>query len=707
MKRICSLSALSEGASAEVTAVRAEAAVRRRLYDLGLAPGCRVDCVGASPAGDPRAYRVRGAVLALRQSDADAVRVRPLMDGETRIALCGNPNVGKSTLFNALTGLRQHVGNWPGKTVELASGRCRGRERDYRLTDLPGAYSLFARSPEEKLARDALRGGEFDAAVVVCDASCLLRNMGLVLQVMECCERVLVAVNLLDEAGRRGLTVDLQLLRERLGVPVIGLVAHRKNARQTLLTALDALLDAPPPAEPFRVRYPEGAASRLCERAPCPDGAEELCAAALLKASEAVCEGVCRYREGAAQDRPDRKLDRLLTGRYTAWPLLIALLAFLFWLSAAGANAPSDRLGRLLFSLEAPLRALLLRLKVPEALTALLTEGAYRVLAWVVSVMLPPMAIFFPLFTLLEEAGVLPRAAYDLDRPFQRCRACGKQALCMMMGMGCNAVGVTGCRIIESRRERLLAMLTNSLIPCNGRWPLLIALAALFFAGSSGSPTAALLLTAMMLLSVGMSFLLTRLLSATLLRGESAPFVLELPPYRVPRFGKVIVRSLLDRTLRVLGRAAAVAAPAGALLWLLANVAPGGESLLTRASASLDPAGRVLGMDGAILLAFLLALPANEIVLPVALMIYAAGGALTEPGSLAQLGQTLVKQGWTAWTAGAVMLFSVFHFPCGTTLLTLRKESGSWGWTLLGALLPTALGVLLCLALNGVHQLIS
>lgn len=707
MKRICALSELGEGCSAEVKEVTAEGAVRRRLYDLGLAPGTQVDCVGASPAGDPRAYRARGAVLALRGCDADAVRVRPLEAGATRVALCGNPNVGKSTLFNALTGLRQHTGNWPGKTVALASGRCRGRERTYWLTDLPGAYSLQARSPEEKLARDALRGGDFDAAVVVCDAGCLLRNLGLVLQVMECCERVLVAVNLLDEAERRGLTVDLALLRERLGVPVIGLVAHRRDAKRRLLEALDALFDSPPPEKPYRVRYPAGAASRLCGDDACGDGAEELCASALLRAAEELCDGVCRYRVDAARDRPDRALDRLLTGRFTAWPLLLMLLAFLFWLSVAGANVPSERLGKLLFSLEAPLRALLLRAGLPEVLTVLLTEGAYRVLAWVVSVMLPPMAIFFPLFTLLEEAGVLPRAAYDLDRPFQRCRACGKQALCMMMGMGCNAVGVTGCRIIESRRERLLAMLTNALIPCNGRWPLLIALSSLFFTGALGSLAAALTLTGLLLLSVGMSLLLTRLLSATLLRGESAPFILELPPYRVPRFGKVLVRSLLDRTLRILGRAAAVAAPAGALLWLLAHESADGQSLLTQLAAALDGAGRLLEMDGVLLLAFLLALPANEIVLPVALMIYAAGGALTEPGSLAEIGRTLAAQGWSAWTAAAVMLFSIFHFPCGTTLLTLRRESGSWGWTLLGALLPTALGVLLCLLLHGLHLLMG
>ena len=333
-------------------------------------------------------------------------------------------------------------------------------------------------------------------------------------------------------------------------------------------------------------------------------------------------------------------------------------------------------------------------LGAPEWLNGLLCQGAWRTLAWVVAVMLPPMAIFFPLFSLLEELGYLPRAAFNLDRPFAACGSCGKQALCMCMGLGCNAAGVVGCRIIETRRERLLAVLTNSFTPCNGRFPTLIALTGIFFA--SGGLGQAAVMTGLILFSAGVTLAVTKLLSVTLLRGEPSPFVLELPSWRPPRVSQVLLRSLLDRTLSVLGRAAAVAAPAGALLWCLANIQVGEGSLLTHMAAALEPLGCFLGLDGAILLGFILGLPANEIVLPVIIMIYTAGGSLAEIGDTAALGALLAQKGWTAVTAGCVMLFSLLHWPCSTTLLTIKKETGSLGWMVLGAVLPTAVGIVIC-----------
>ena len=601
---------------------------------------------------------------------------------ERVIALAGLPNVGKSTVFNRLTGLHQHTGNWTGKTVSGARGgfRCGGRR--CVLVDVPGCYSLSASGAEEAVARDYLLSPEPEAILLVCDAGCLERSLPFALQLISLGKPLLLCVNLMDEARRRGLRFDLPLLSERLGVPVIGLSARERRSRRLLLSALEALPEGderrPPP-----VPIPESG-----------DEAADVAARRLL--AKTLCEGVVTGHDGEPAAR-DLRIDRLVTGRLSAYPLMLLLLALIFYLTVLGANAPSALLARLLFGLEAPLAALLERAGAAPWLRALLTEGAWRTLSWVVSVMLPPMAIFFPLFTLLEDLGYLPRVAYNLDRPFQACGACGKQCLSMMMGFGCNAVGVIGCRIIETRRERLLAILTNSFVPCNGRFPLLIALLTMFFAGGSASPLrAALGLTGLVALSVLLSLAATKLLSVTLLRGEPGVFVLELPPYRRPQPGQILLRSLADRTLRVLGRAAAVAAPAGALIWALANVRPGGESLLLRAAGALDGAGRFFGLDGCILLAFLLGLPANETVLPILLMCYTAQGSLHEPGALADIRAILLQNGWSSVTAVCMLLFTLLHWPCSTTLLTIRRETGSLRWTLLAAALPAAFGLVLC-----------
>lgn len=608
---------------------------------------------------------------------------------EKIIALAGNPNVGKSTVFNHLTGMRQHTGNWPGKTVEVARGSFTYHGTDYTLVDLPGTYSLTARSAEEEVARDFLLEGGADAAVVVCDATCLERNLNLVLQTLELTERVVVCVNLMDEAEKKGLTVDTEELSELLGVPVVGTAAGRGRGMTELTAAM------------ARAAAGEGCA---------PPGrfSEANTVEKKVRLAESLAAAVTRRKRENYAAR-DRRLDRLFTSRATGIPVMLLLLTGILWLTIEGANVPSALLSEFLFGLQDRLTALFTALNVPDWLHGALVLGVYRVLAWVVSVMLPPMAIFFPLFTLLEDFGYLPRVAFVLDHAFQKAHACGKQALTMCMGFGCNACGVTGCRIIDSPRERLIAALTNNFVPCNGRFPTLIAIISMFFVvGGKGSGLgSALLLMGVILLGVGCTFGASKLLSATVLKGVPSSFALELPPYRAPRVGQVIVRSVLDRTLFVLGRAVAVAAPAGLVIWLFANVTVGGQSVLAWCTGFLDPFARLFGLDGVILMAFILGWPANEIVVPIMLMAYLSGGTLVEMNDLAALRALLEANGWTGATAVCTLLFTLLHWPCSTTCLTIRKETGSWKWTAVAVLLPTAAGLGACFIVATLARLLG
>jgi ferrous iron transport protein B len=429
----------------------------------------------------------------------------------------------------------------------------------------------------------------------------------------------------------------------------------------------------------------------------------------IVTACERVARQAVAVKEVQYLER-DQKIDRALTSRVTGIPVMIALLLGVFWLTIEGANAPSQLLSSALFSLMEPMKAFFARLATSPWLSGLLIDGMYKTLAWVVSVMLPPMAIFFPLFTLLEDLGYLPRVAFCLDDHFRKARAHGKQALTMMMGFGCNACGVTGCRIIDSPRERLIAILTNNFVPCNGRFPTLIALITMFFAGAGGllgSLASTLLLTGVIVLGVLMTLLVSRLLSATVLKGIPSSFQLELPPYRRPQIGKVIVRSVLDRTVFVLGRAVAVAAPAGLLIWLMANIPVGGGSALGACAGFFDPLGRLMGLDGTILMAFLLGFPANEVVIPILIMSYLQAGSLTGLESLGALRALFVAHGWTWLTAVCTMLFSLMHWPCGTTCWTIRKETQSWKWTAVSFLVPTVSGITICFIVASAARLLG
>ena len=672
------------------------------------------------------------------------------------VALAGNPNVGKSTLFNALTGLNQHTGNWAGKTVDVARGRFSHRGAEYRLIDLPGMCSMKSDSAEEKLARDFIAFEPIDAAVVVADATSLERGIRLTLEVMEATPRVLLCVNLMDEAAKKGIRVNIPKLHEKLGIPVVPMSANRKKGIREFKDALRAVIALPDPSadaplpetllydtetenalmylQPYLAKAPglntrfaaicllegsDSAAETMVEKALVEKGRyDEHIRNALAALETSTCgferrvarqnieksASICRdcVRAPRSYTDGDRRVDRILSSKVFGLPILLLLFGFLFWLTAAGANYPSQLLMQLFTYLEGELSALLTSLGAPEALRALLAEGAFRTTGWVVAVMLPPMAIFFPLFTLLEDVGFLPRLAFNVDRCFRRSQSCGKQALTMCMGIGCNACGVTGCRIIESRRERACAIVTNAFMPCNGRFPILIALLSMFLA-SSGL-VSALWMLGFLLLAAAMTLLCTFLLSRTLWKNEPpSAFLLELPPYRVPQIGRVLVRSLLDCTLLVLRRAVCVALPAGVLIWLLANAGDG--EALRALTGFFDPIGRFFGLDGVILTAFLLALPANELVMPLLLLIYADLSSLTDLSSLEAFRTLLIANGWTAMTALSVCLLVLFHSPCATTLLTIRRETGSTAQTLLAVAVPSAVGLCFCLLLRAVGLL--
>ena len=604
------------------------------------------------------------------------------------VALAGNPNVGKSTVFNALTGSRQHTGNWSGKTVACAEGRLRGG--GLTLTDLPGTYSLRAHSEEERAAREFLVSGQACAVVLVADAGCLERSLILALQVLEVQKNAILCLNLMDEAAKKGIEIDVDALERELGIPVIPCAARQGKGLHELEAAIRRAAAGENETHPTAIRYPA-----MDENLTEEQRDDIATAAAALRAEEIAL--TCVRQPECACARDDRADDVILSRRFGV-PLMLLLLAGVFYITLFGANVPSEWLSTHLLALGTPFAGALAKLGLPPFFVSMLTDGLWRVLATVVSVMLPPMAIFFPLFTLLEDAGYLPRVAFQLDHAFQCARASGKQSLTMCMGFGCNACGVSGCRIIDSPRERLIAILTNSFAPCNGRFPLLIFLCSVFFAGSAAG--GALLLTGVIAASVGLTLLVSRILSATVLRGEAVSFALELPPYRMPQIGRVIVRSVRDRTLFVLARAAAVAAPAGVLILILANVQLVNTAIMSHITAFLDPAARVFGIDGVILLAFILGFPANELVMPLIVMGYLSSGMIASGVDFASFRALLLANGWTVQTALCTLVLTVAHAPCSTTCLTILRETRSAKWTLAAVLIPAGIGLALCILIH-------
>ena len=616
-------------------------------------------------------------------------------DKQFVVALAGNPNTGKSTVFNYLTGLNQHTGNWPGKTVVSARGQFKYKNNEYILIDLPGSYSLFTASKDEEVTRDFLCYGNYDAVVVVADATCLERNLNLVFQVSELTNKIILCINLIDEAKKKNIKIDKEGLEKELKIPIVLTSARNGQGMKELKDLIEKT-------------------SQIIE--------EETEKSLYFNQDESIREKISEdnynyanklkqkyVKEDVNKLNRDKKIDDIVTSKKFGIPIMLALLGLIFWITIQGANIPSQILADLLFGLQYKLDKILLILGVNDFIRGVFIDGMYKSLAWVISVMLPPMAIFFPLFTLFEDLGYLPRVAFNLDHLFKRAGAHGKMCLSMCMGFGCNAAGVIGCRIIDSPRERLIAVITNNLVPCNGRFPLIIVLSAAFFAFTGSfvdSIIPALSITLIVLIGVFATLSVSYLLSNTLLKGIPSTFTLELPPYRAPQVGRIIYTSLIDRTIFVLSRAAVVAAPAGAIIWLLANIYVGELSILIHMANFFEPLGRAIGLDGFILIAFIAGFPANEIVIPVLLMAYMSTGTLTDFESIDSLRQILISNGWTQLTAINVMLFSLLHWPCSTTLLTIKKETGSLKWTLAAFIIPTGIAFLVCFITANLYRII-
>lgn len=708
------------------------------------------------------------------------------------VALAGNPNVGKSTIFNSLTGMHQHTGNWTGKTVANATGEAIINDKEFTFVDIPGTYSIMSNSEEEEIARDYICFGKPDATVIVVDSTCLERNLNLVYQIMEITDNIIVCVNLLDEAKKKKIKIDLKKLEDLLGVPVVGTIAREKQTLENLKNTIYKVCEGEIKPHTKTVIYEQeieenlekivekldtdllvneyskkrnivteiGVEKNKISKKLCRwiaikliDGEEKILksiqenleidleeqgiqqsvieakenletreinsknfkdkiVADIMKKAEETSKEVCTFKNKNYRER-DLKIDKILTSKIFGIPIMILFLGLIFWITIVGANYPSEWLFSVFNWLQDKLIYFANYIHCPTWLSDMLINGVYKTLTWIVAVMLPPMAIFFPLFTILEDLGYLPRIAFNMDGFFKKACCSGKQMITMCMGFGCNACGVTGCRIIDSPRERLIAILTNNFVPCNGRFPFLITIATIFiagaFAGGNGFLASILSTFAVIIViifEIFLTLITSKILSKTILKGMPSSMVLELPPYRKPQFGKILVRSIFDRTLFVLGRAISVAAPAGLVIWLMANVGIDGQSLLSIIANFLNPFAKLMGLDGYILTAFILGIPANEIVLPIILMCYLKGGTLVNIEDTIQIGQILIQNGWTMLTAMNVMLFTILHFPCATTLLTIKKETGSWKWTAISFAIPTVYGIVLCMLTNLVYNVI-
>lgn len=612
------------------------------------------------------------------------------------IVLVGNPNVGKSTIFNSLTGLNQHTGNWSGKTVNYAYGSYIHNNRIIKVVDLPGSYSLNGYTDEEIIANEYISNSD-SIMVVVLDSTNLLRNLNILIQVLNISNRVIACLNFSDELKKQNITIDTDELSLQLGIPVIKTTATDSSTSIKLKQAVDHLYS--------------GKINTFCVNNLKVNN--ELNYSEYTKEIFKISENI--YNKCVCSSNTDKNkiniFDRLLCKKITGIPMMILMLAVVFWITIFGANYLSEYLSSIFEYIKIDFKILMEVILINETIISLLVDGIFTTLSWVVSVMLPPMAIFFPIFSLLEDCGLLPRIAFNADGLFRKAGCNGQMSLTMAMGFGCNSCGVTGCRIIRSKKEKNIAIITNSFMPCNGKLPSLITIATIFFATSLNIAVNALITSFVLIISISLAIFVTILtsyvLSKTVYKSEESTFVMEIPPLRKPQIIKTIAYALRDKAWYVLKRAVVVAIPAGAIIWIFTNVYIENESLLCYIGDMLDPIGALLGLNGIVLLAFILGFPANEIVIPIIVMAYLSHNSLVEYTSIEHLAVLLQSNNWSIITGICFMIMCIFHFPCSTTCLTIYKETKNIKTTALAIIIPTLIGLFLCFIVNTLSLLVS